>query len=87
EYDSVAEANRAIQQWLSGSKALQRPDQPEPGQRGKLTVLHVHMATDPDEHVRRVREWAEAVWAAWKAYRPIAKQWTDEALRGESRRR
>ena len=80
EYDSVAEANRAIQRWLSGSRTLHRPQQPDPGQRGTLTVLHVHAATDPDDHVRRVREWAKSAWAAWDSYRPIAKQWTEEAL-------
>ena len=76
----VAETNRAVQQWLSGPKALQRPDQPEPGQRGTLTILHVHAATDPDDHIRRVREWAGSVWAAWQTFHPIAKQWTDEAV-------
>jgi hypothetical protein len=81
EYGSVAEANRAVLRWLNGSTALQRPEQPAAGQRGTLTILHVHEAADPDDHVRRVREWAESVWAAWQAYRPIAKQWTDEALR------
>ena len=80
ECDSVAEANRAVQQWLSGPKALQRPDQPEPGHRGALTILHVHLATDPDDHLRRVREWARSVWAAWQTYHRVAKQWTDEAL-------
>jgi len=80
EYGSVAEANRAILQWLDGAKALQRPDQPAPGQRGVLTIRHVHDATDPDDHVRRVREWAESAWTAWTGYRGIAKQWIDEAL-------
>lgn len=80
ECGAVAETNRAIQQWLNGSKALHRPDQPEPGKRGTLTILHVHMATDPDDHVRRVREWARSVWQAWRIYHPIAKKWTDEAL-------
>lgn len=81
EYGSVAEANRAILEWLNGSKSLQRPDQPAQRQRGTLTILHVHVATDPEDHVRRVREWAESAWAAWRDYRAIAKQWTDEALR------
>ena len=85
EYGAAAETNRAIQRWLSASKALQRPHQPDPGQRGTLTILHVHMATDPDDHVRRVREWAESAWAAWGAFRSIAKQWTDEALAGGGR--
>jgi hypothetical protein len=76
----VAEANRAVQQWLGGSKALRRPAQPEPGQRGTLTIQHLHVATDPDDHLRRVREWARSAWAAWQAFHPTAKQWTDEAL-------
>src|SRR5688572_31756797 len=80
ELGSAAEANRAVQQWLSGAKTLQRPRQPDPGQRGTLTVLHVHEATDPDDHLRRVREWARSAWEAWQAYRLRAKQWTDEAL-------
>jgi hypothetical protein len=80
EHGSVAEANRAILQWLNGSRPLQRPDQPAAGERGALTIRHVHLATDPDDHVRRVREWAESVWAAWGAYRDIARRWTDEAL-------
>jgi hypothetical protein len=80
ECGSVAEANRAIQRWLSGSKTLHRPQQPDPGQRGTLTVLHVHVAADPDDHARRVREWATSAWAAWGTYRLIAKQWTEEAL-------
>ena len=80
EYGSAAETNRAILEWLNGSKALQRPGQPAPGQRGTLTIRHVHAAADPEDHVRRVREWAESAWAAWRAFRPIAKRWTDEAI-------
>lgn len=80
EHGSAPETNRAVQQWLSGSKALQRPGQPEPEHRGTLTVLHVHAATDSDDHVRRVREWGQSAWEAWHAYRAMAKQWTDKAL-------
>ena len=84
EHGSVAEANRAVQRWLDGAKTLPRPDQPGPRQRGTLTVGHVHAATDPDDHVRRVREWAESAWAAWRHYRSIAKHWTDAALRRDA---
>ena len=84
EHGSVAETNRAIHLWLSGAKSLRRPDQPAPGHRGSLTVLHVHGAADPEEHVRRVREWAESAWASWHAYRAIAKRWTHEALGSRS---
>ena len=80
EYGSVAEANRAILQWLNGATSLQRPDQPAPGRRGALTIHHVHEVTDAEEHVRRVREWAESAWTAWKDYRDIAQQWTTEAI-------
>ena len=83
ELGAVADANRAVRQWLDGSRPLQRPDQPAPLQRGSLTIRHVHVATDAEDHVRRVREWAESAWAAWRDYRNIAKQWTDEA-RGSS---
>jgi hypothetical protein len=79
EDDTTAAANRAVQQWLSGPKALTRPDHPPPRQRGTLTVTHVHEANDPDEHVRRVREWAESTWAAWRGYHKVAKEWIVEA--------
>src|SRR4026208_345694 len=49
EHGSVAEANRAIHLWLSGSKPLQRPDQPAPRKRGALTILHVHVAHEPTD--------------------------------------
>ena len=80
ESTSVAETNRAILEWLNGSRSLQRPQQPPPRQRGTLTILHVHVARNPDDHVRRVREWAQAAWSAWQAYHAVAKKWTDEAL-------
>lgn len=73
----TAEVHRAVQQWLNGSKALQRPDHPAAGQRGALTIVHVLEAKGPD--VQRVREWAASVWEAWRGYRPIAQQWIDAA--------
>ena len=81
EFGPVADANRAIHLWLNGSTSLERPHQPAQRQRGMLTIRHVHVATNPEDHVRRVREWAESAWAAWRPYHALAKQWTDEALR------
>jgi len=86
EQGSAAEVNRAIQRWLSGSTTLQRPGQPLPGQRGSLTVAHVHQATDPDDHLRRVREWATSAWAAWSAYRQTARGWTEQAISSQQAR-
>jgi hypothetical protein len=79
ERGATAETNRAVQEWLNGSVALLRPDHPAPRQRGELTIGHVHEAVEPDDHVRRVREWARSTWEAWRAYHPLAKQWIDEA--------
>jgi hypothetical protein len=79
ELGSAADTNRTIQQWLGGSRSLQRPGQPAPGRRGSVTVAHVHAAKSPDEHILRVREWALSAWDAWRDYRAIAKQWIDEA--------
>ena len=36
-----------------------------PATLGTLTVLDVHRASGPEEHVERVRAWALDVWRAW----------------------
>ena len=79
EEGATTDANRAVQQWLNGPKAFQRPDHPAPGRRGMLTIVHVHEARTPDEHVQRVREWAQSVWEAWQSQRLFARQWIGEA--------
>lgn len=79
EGDSNVATNRAVQQWLNGPKMMARPDHPPPRQRGALTITYVHEAKDPDEHIRRVREWAASTWAAWRGYHDLAKQWISEA--------
>jgi len=86
EGNVMADTNRAVQQWLNGAKAWPRPDQPPPLQRGVLTVCHVHEAATADEHLRRVREWAESAWDAWRAYHHLARQWLSgatDARRGD----
>ena len=79
ETDSTAATNQAVQKWLSGPKALTRPNHPSPGQRRTLTIAYVHEAKDPDEHVRRAREWAVSTWEAWQDYHGLAKEWIAEA--------
>ena len=79
ESSIAAETNRAVQQWLNGPKALTRPGEPAPRQRGSLTILHVHAAVDPDDHIRRVREWALSTWLAWRDYHHVARQWVEQA--------
>ena len=79
EYHAAAETNRAVQQWLNGTKNFPRPGEPARGQRGALSIIHVHEAADPEEHIRRVREWALSTWEAWRAYHHLARQWIEEA--------
>ena len=81
EEDVMAETNRAVQQWLNGPRRLPRPGDAAPRQRGVLTIIHVHGAGDPEDHVRRVREWALSTWEAWRDYHQVARQWIEQALR------
>jgi hypothetical protein len=43
------------------------PAFPAPERRGALTVLDLALASTPEEHVERLRAWAEDVWQAWAA--------------------
>jgi hypothetical protein len=76
----TSEVNRAVQQWLNGSKGFPRPDHPAPRQRGVLTIIHVHEAVEPEDHLRRVHEWALSAWEAWRAYHHVARQWVQQAI-------
>ena len=79
ERTGTVEVNRTVQAWLNGPQTFQRPGHPEPRQRGALTIIHVHEAGDPEEHLRRVREWAQSAWEAWRGYHEVARQWIEEA--------
>ena len=79
EGSGTADVNRAVQKWLNGPQAFERPDHPGPLERGGLTILHVHEAGEPEEHVRRVRAWARSTWEAWRGYHFLAKRWIEEA--------
>ena len=79
ECDGAPEVNRAVQVWLNGTQAIQRPDNPGPRQRGALTIAHVYKAGAPEDHAERVREWAQSVWDAWRGYRHVAQNWVEGA--------
>lgn len=78
EYDATLEINRAVQKWLNGPRVVDKPTR-LPDHRGELTILHVRAEIDPEEHHKRVREWARSVWRAWREYHDLAKQWISEA--------
>jgi len=79
EMGAAAETNRAVQQWLNSSKVFPRPGNPAPRQRGELTIIHVHEAVGPEDHLCRVHQWALSAWEAWRAYHHLARQWVEQA--------
>jgi hypothetical protein len=81
EGESGLETNQAVQRWLNGPRVLPRPSEPPQRQRGALTIAHVRDAVDPEGHVRRVREWAQSIWDAWREFHEIARRWVEEATR------
>lgn len=51
-----------------------------PSMAGRMTVLDVLGARDPDEHGRLVRDWGKDVWAAWAAHHSTVRSWVDQSL-------
>jgi hypothetical protein len=48
---------------------------------GAVTVLDVLVATDPPEHMRRARGWAESVFKAWTPHHEVARRWAADPKR------
>lgn len=46
-----------------------------PSSLGELTIIHVLDARDPEEHIRRVGEWARSVWGAWSSHHETIRYW------------
>jgi len=70
--------NRTVQQWLSTNPTIEKPNR-IPEQRGDLSITYIHNASDADEHISRVREWAHVVWTAWAEHHGLARRWITEA--------
>lgn len=79
ETEDSSENLQTLRRWLDGPKELERPDPPPPGQRGDLTIVHLHEAADPEEHLERTFEWARSVWQAWSGHHGLARKWLDQA--------
>lgn len=78
EREDAPALNQSVQSWLSTNPPIDKPAH-LPERRGDLTVTYVHAAPDGDEHVKRVREWARAVWAAWAEHHELARRLINEA--------
>jgi hypothetical protein len=85
EDEDALAVNQTVQKWLSTNPSVAKPAR-LPERRGSLTIAYVHSAPDADEHVRRVREWAREVWAAWSEHRELARRLIDEAAAEISKR-
>jgi hypothetical protein len=68
----------AIQKWLNGTVAIEKPE--APGYRGQMTVADLRAARQMDEHTRLVHSWAESVWAAYTSQHDLARNWIQAAL-------
>jgi hypothetical protein len=78
EGEDASDLNRVAQKWLSANPRIDKPAR-LPERRGGLTIAYVRDAADADEHLKRVREWAQAVWAAWSEHHGLARRLIGEA--------
>lgn len=78
--ENASAVNRAVQKWLGTNPNIDKPAA-LPERKGNLTIIFLQNATDADEHARRVREWARAVWSAWAEHQGLAKRLIDEATK------
>ncbi len=46
-----------------------------PPSRGTVTVAEVRRATNPEEHIILVRQWAESAWQAWSSHHSQIHAW------------
>lgn len=80
ESEDALTLNQTVQKWMSTNPKIDKPARlPPPKQRGRLNIAYIHSAPDAGEHVRRVREWARDVWAAWSAHQELARRLINEA--------
>jgi hypothetical protein len=81
EHGSAAGVYAAIQIWLNGSVALEKPAVPP--QRGAITIVDVAAAHTNQVHRRLVQSWAENVWAAYAHQHELARAWVLAAISGK----
>jgi len=78
EYGGDPRIYAAIQKWLNGAVAIEKPE--APGDRGRMTVADLRAARNAEEHARLAHDWATSVWEAYTAQHDIARNWIQAAL-------
>lgn len=81
EHGSDPKIYAAIQRWLNGKVALDKP--PILSQRGSMTIVDVLADQDVEKTRTRVQEWADCVWDAYVTQHEIARDWLKAVLEGQ----
>lgn len=85
EAEDALAVNKTMRKWLDSNPKIEKPAR-LPERRGNLTITFIHSAAGADEHIKRVREWAQEVWSAWFEHHALAKQFIDEAAKENNKR-
>jgi hypothetical protein len=75
-HPTVLEAQRRR---LDGTPRLEKPALP--AARGALTIAEPYAARDAVSLVAALERWARCTWEAYAPLHPVARQWTEAALR------
>ena len=78
EYENATSVNQAVQQWLNTNPEIEKPAL-IPKHRGNLTITFINPDMESEEYVKRVQEWAQDVWSAWKEHHGLARHLIDIA--------
>ena len=78
EHEDGFAVNQVVQRWLSTNPQIDKPAD-IPKQRGSLTISYILNAEDTEVHIKRVREWARDIWAAWSEHHDLASRLITEA--------
>jgi hypothetical protein len=73
EHGADPKVYRAIQRWLNGAVALEKPE--VLSERGRMTVADLQAAASPEEMARLAQAWAEEVWEAYTSQHGVAQEW------------
>ena len=49
-----------------------------PSDRGSVTVADIQQASTPEEHIARIRNWANSAWKAWSLHHDTVRAWANQ---------
>ena len=67
----------ALQRWLNGSVALDKPDLLH--NRGSVTIADIYAIHESTGKATRIRLWAATVWTAYESQHVLARTWIQSA--------